>query len=409
MLSPQTISTVKATAPVLVEHGEALTRHFYRRMFEGDPEVRAFFNSTNQHLGAQQRALAGAICAYAENIDNLDVLGPAVELIAQKHASLKIRPEHYPIVGKHLLGSIKEVLGDAATDDIICAWAEAYGFLADIFTGREGQIYEDHRETHGWEGFSPFVVHQVEVESDCITSFYLKPEDGRDLAPWQPGQYLTLRFPSADTGTTMRNYSLSNRPGEKRYRISVKRELGPVEKAMPGLISNHLHDHVRVGDTVEVGPPCGEFFLDLEQAAGVERPLIFLSGGVGITPVLSMFAAAQAAQLDRKIYFVHGALNGRMHALREEVESIAQRHGNVLLHFRYSDPTPADRDEGRCDSEGMIDVSFLESLLPAGLDGDYYICGPTPFMTSLENGLLQAGLSEERLHIEFFGPKAKTG
>ena len=111
MLSEQTVAIVKSTAPVLQEHGETLTRHFYERMFRVNPEVKPFFNHSNQGEGSQQRALAGAIAAYAANIDNLDVLGGAVELIAQKHASLQIKPDHYPIVGENLLASIKEVLG----------------------------------------------------------------------------------------------------------------------------------------------------------------------------------------------------------------------------------------------------------------------------------------------------------
>jgi nitric oxide dioxygenase len=108
MLTDKTISIVKATAPILEEHGEALTRHFYKRMFARNPEVAPFFNRSNQHVGTQQKALAAAICAYAANIDNLEVLGGAVELIAQKHASLQIQPEHYPIVGENLLASIRE-------------------------------------------------------------------------------------------------------------------------------------------------------------------------------------------------------------------------------------------------------------------------------------------------------------
>src|SRR4051794_22318349 len=106
MLSAETIAIIKATVPALRAHGETLTRHFYRRMFTGNPEVRAFFNPAHQHSGSQQRALAAAICAYAEHIENPAVLGAAVELIAQKHASLDVKPEHYPVVGEHLLASI---------------------------------------------------------------------------------------------------------------------------------------------------------------------------------------------------------------------------------------------------------------------------------------------------------------
>src|SRR6187549_3521091 len=144
MLTEHTISIVKATAPILEQHGETLTRHFYKRMFEKNPEVAPFFNRTNQTQGTQQRALAAAICAYAANIDNLEALGGAVELIAQKHASLQIKAEQYPIVGENLLASIRDVLGEGATDEVIQAWGEAYGFLANILIGREKEIYHQH-------------------------------------------------------------------------------------------------------------------------------------------------------------------------------------------------------------------------------------------------------------------------
>ena len=143
MLTQAQLDVIKATVPVLDAGGEALTRHFYERMFRENPEVRSFFNPAHQKTGGQQRALAAAICAYAKHIENPGVLADAVELIAQKHASLGIQPQHYPIVGTNLLSSIKEVLGDDATPDIIDAWAAAYNQLADLFIAREKAIYAD--------------------------------------------------------------------------------------------------------------------------------------------------------------------------------------------------------------------------------------------------------------------------
>lgn len=123
---------VKATIPVLKEHGVALTTYFYQRMFRGNPELTQIFNRSHNDSGKQPTALAMSVLAYAENIDDPSVLAPVITLIANKHASLGIRAEHYPIVGKHLLASIKEVLGDAASDELIDAWGVAYGVLADV-------------------------------------------------------------------------------------------------------------------------------------------------------------------------------------------------------------------------------------------------------------------------------------
>ena len=404
MLSAETIAIIKATVPALQAHGETLTRHFYTRMFNGNPEVKAFFNPAHQHSGGQQRALAAAICAYAEHIENPAALGPAVELIAQKHASLDVKPEHYPIVGEHLLASIREVLGEAATDAVIDAWAQAYGVLADILIKRERQIYAAHRERHGWSGFKPFVVRRKQRESATITSFYLTPADGSPVQPFQPGQYVTVRVPGTWHETTLRNYSLSGRLGEPYYRISVKREAAPSSAvvAPAGHVSNYLHDRVEEGTRVDLAPPCGEFVL--APATGEDRrPLVFLSGGVGVTPVLAMLHAALNRGEDRDVWFIHGSLDGESHAFAEEVRALAAAHPRLRVHVRYNRATAADLQCGRCEGEGLIDLPLLKSLLD-GPDAEFYFCGPKPMMAGLFQGLQSWGVAPQRLHFEFFGP-----
>lgn len=403
MLTEQTIAIVKATVPVLEQHGEALTRHFYQRMFSKNPEVGPFFNPANQTKGTQQKALAAAICAYAANIDNLEVLGGAVELIAQKHASLQIQAEHYPIVGENLLASIREVLGAGATEEVIAAWAEAYGFLANILIGREREIYHQHQAApHGWQGFKKFSVLRKEVESSVITSFYLQPADGSAVPDFKPGQYITLRVPSPCGHTTMRNYSLSDRPGPPWFRISVKRETSAEAATPDGFVSSFLHQGVKVGDSLEVGPPCGEFFLDLTEHH--ERPLVLISAGVGITPVLSMLKSTLESMPNRAVYFIHAALNGGTHAFRDTVRELAAHHPKLRVHYRYSAATDEDRSAGRCDSEGMIDGLLIESLIPSR-DADYYFCGPKPFMVNTYHQLLEWGIPANQVHFEFFGPR----
>lgn len=397
MLSPKTIEIVKATAPAVAANAEAITRRFYSLMFEGNPEVKAFFNQAHQHSGGQQRALAGSICAYAANIDNLAALGPAVELIAQKHCSLMIKPEHYPIVGKHLLVAIKDVLGDAVTDEVRDAWAEAYGFLAQVMIGREKEIYESQAaQEGGWNGYRPFKVVKKVRESEVVTSFYLKPADGAGLPSFQPGQYITVNIPHPETPTSPRNYSLSDRPGLDHYRISVKREPG----APPGLISNYLHDRVQEGHILQVGPPCGEFVLD---ATRTSRPVVLIGAGIGVTPLLPIVKSLAGSE-GRTVHFIQAALNSQTHALGQELRQIENESSNVTLHVRYSNPLPGDLDTGKCDSTGLIDANFLKNLL-SDIDADYYFCGPKPFMVRLFHGLQAAGVPEQRLHFEFFGPK----
>ena len=403
MLSQQTIDIVKSTAPILDQHAETLTRHFYKRMFSHNPEVAPFFNPANQVSGSQQKALAGAICAYAANIDNLEVLGGAVELIAQKHASLMIKPEHYPIVGANLLASIREVLGEGATDDVINAWAEAYGFLADILIGREAQIYKELADMpNGWEGFSNFRVMRKEKESDIITSFYLAPADGSGVPDFKPGQYITVRVATPCGHTTMRNYSLSDKPGQDYFRISVKREVGAKADTPKGFVSNFLHDNIDVGSVIEVGPPCGEFFLEVE--AKHDRPLVLLAAGIGITPILGIAQTALEAMPDRKIILIHACLHEKVQAFRSTLDNLAAQNENLILRHCYSEAPPSGIERAANDATGMIDASLIESLVP-DRNADYYFCGPKPFMVNIYHQLLGWGIPASQVHFEFFGPR----
>lgn len=403
MLDQNTIDIVKSTAPILQQHGETLTRHFYQRMFSHNPEVSPFFNPANQAEGTQQRALAGAICAYAANIDNLEVLGGAVELIANKHASLMVKAEHYPIVGENLLASIREVLGDGATNQVIDAWAEAYGFLTDILVGREQQLYrESATRDGGWEGFRNFRVDRKDQESQNITSFYLKPKDGGALPGFMPGQYITIRVPTADGSTTMRNYSLSNQPGRDYFRISVKREVAPTAGAPDGYVSNLLHDNMAEGDTLEIGPPCGEFFLNVNDRH--ERPLVLLAAGIGITPIMSILKATLNAMPSREIILIHGCLNDDVQPFKPFIDQLALEHPSLKAHYRYSDMAQGDElAEENC-SAGMVDAELIESLIPSR-HADYYFCGPKPFMVNIYQDLLIWGIPASQVHFEFFGPR----
>ena len=140
-LSAETMATVKATAPALKQHGVAITTRMYERLFTNEA-VKAMFDQAAQESGEQPKRLAGAILAYAENIDKLEALGPAVERMVKRHVETGVKPEHYPLVADALLPAIRDVLGDAATDEILAAWGEAYWFLADILIGEERAQYE---------------------------------------------------------------------------------------------------------------------------------------------------------------------------------------------------------------------------------------------------------------------------
>jgi nitric oxide dioxygenase len=324
-------------------------------------------------------------------------------VIAHKHCSLGIQRDQYPIVGKHLLLAVKDILGDAATDEVINAWADAYSFLAEVCIQREVEIYrEQAAAAGGWNGYRKFVVERKRPESEIVTSFYLRPADGGMPPAFKPGQYLTLRIDHPTTPTSPRNYSLSDRPGLEYYRISVKREPSPAPGAPAGLISNYLHDEVHPGATLEVGPPCGEFTLDPAQANG--RPIVLLAGGIGVTPLLSMLKSLAHQRVQTPVHFIQAAQNSRVHALANEVRRVAEDRPNVCVHVRYDKPLAHDLTEGHCDSTGLMDVALLKELLPSN-DAEFYFCGPKPFMVGLYQGLKKWGVNESRMHFEFFGPK----
>lgn len=400
MLSPSTIEIVKQITPAVAANAETLTRRFYELMFAGNPEVQAYFNPAHQHSGGQQRALAGAICAYFTHIDNPQVLGAAIELIAHKHCSLQVQPEHYPIVGKHLLAAVKDVMGDAATEEVLAAVGEAYGFLADVCIDRERQIYDEQRgQAGGWNGYRRFIVERMAPESEIVTSFYLRPADSGALPNFEAGQYVTVRVDHPETPTSPRNYSLSDLPGLGHYRISVKREPRPYADAPEGLVSNYLHDQVQVGDEIDLGPPCGEFTLAAER--NIERPIVLLAGGIGVTPLLSMAKSLANSRKRSSLFFVQAARNSKLHALGDEVRKL--RHG-IETHIRYDEPLSDDAAEGRCDSVGIVDLEFLREHTPYER-ASYYFCGPKPFMQSIYASLKSLGVPDDRLRFEFFGPR----
>jgi len=399
MLTQKTKEIVKATAPVLAEHGYPIIKRFYTRLFEAHPELKNVFNMTHQERGEQQQALARAVYAYAENIENPASLAAVLQNIANKHASLDVRPEQYPIVGEHLLGAITDVLGDAATDDIISAWAQAYGNLADVLMGMESELRERSAGAlGGWNGWRRFVVTQKRPESIVITSFILEPADGQPVVNFEPGQYISIAVDvPALKLQQIRQYSLSDMPNGRSYRISVKREEGDATRP-PGTVSSLLHDHIEEGDQVKIAAPYGTFFIDVNATT----PIVLISGGVGLTPMVSMLKRAlQSPQ--RQVIFIHGARNSAVHAMRDRLRQTAATYTNFKAIVYYDEPLSGDVQGTDFDRSGFINLADLKEviLLP---DADFYICGPIPFMRIQHDALKELGVQETRIHYEVFGP-----
>lgn len=389
MLNDAQRAIVKSTVPLLETGGETLTQHFYRIMLGEFPEVRPLFNQAHQASGDQPRALANGVLMYAKHIDRLEALGNLPAQIVHKHVSLQVKPEQYPIVGACLLRAIREVLGaEVATDAVIDAWGAAYQQLADLLIGAEEQTYAAiEAAPGGWRGERAFRVTRKQAESSVITSFYLSPVDGGPVVAHQPGQYIGLRL-VLDGQEQRRNYSLSSTANGRELRISVKREPG-------GRVSQHLHEQVAPGDVLQLFPPAGNFVL-----RDGDKPLVLISGGVGITPTLAMLQAA--LETERAVHFIHCARDRASHAFRATVDALAARHPQLQRFYCYDQAGAADE----VDAVGLLDQQRLADWLPPSRDLDAYFLGPKPFMALVKRHLKALGVPEAQTHFEFFGPAA---
>jgi uncharacterized protein len=256
------------------------------------------------------------------------------------------------------------------------------------------------QSAQGKGGFRGLKVVAKIVESSLITSFHLVAADGSALPTFRPGQFLVFKIPSGDAkGYVLRNYSLSGSPEDlSHYRISVKREPSGGPGLPVGLSSNFLHDRIGVGDVLVADGPRGEFVLDETS----NRPVVLLSGGVGLTPMVAMLHAL-AQRTTRRVLFLHACENGEVHALQDEVDALIDLHPGLAAHYFYRTPTAADRAANRFYCEGFITRDTVQSLLCLD-DYDFYLCGPPPFMQAMYQTLRSLGVSKVRIAYEFFGP-----
>jgi nitric oxide dioxygenase len=202
-----------------------------------------------------------------------------------------------------------------------------------------------------------------------------------------------------ETYTHIRQYSLSDAPNGEYYRVTIKRE--SEEKGTMGAVSNYLHDQLKEGDSIEISAPAGEFVLN----QSTEKPLVLISGGVGVTPLISILKVAAKKQPHREITFIQAARSGHHIALNNEIQEIA--NGITRKHvICYETPTTEDIETQSFDKEGYITSQWLDRVI-AEKDADYYLCGPIPFMKAVYQMLLEIEVEEEAIHYELFGPHEK--
>lgn len=391
MLSDFAKPYIKASLPVLREHGLTITGTFYKNMFEEHPELRNLFNMGNQAQGVQQQSLASAVFAYAANFEQPEALTPVVSRIAHKHASLGITSKHYPIVGRHLLGAIKQVLGEAATPELIEAWAEAYGALANVLTEEERKLYL----SSGLEAGTLRRMRIIEVTRQGATaiSYKLVPADNGAIPDFKPGQYMSVAVVLPSGQRQFRQYSLSDAPGKPYLQITVKRAVGDAN-VPSGQVSNWIHEHCKVGDELNVSPPFGDFNIDVTP----ESPIVMLAAGVGITPMISALNHAAGVNPDLELHLLYAMRDSQQYKHKNDIEVARQRMPNLAVHtfFETMDASATEGTEGRMTLAGL-DEKVLKTA-------NFYLCGPLGFMQAQRKALIDLGVAPQRIHREVFGP-----
>jgi len=245
-----------------------------------------------------------------------------------------------------------------------------------------------------WPGFQSLRVGRVERETDDVVSLSLEQASLSPLPVALPGQFLVIRVRTTSNGPMLlRNYSISGIPDAGSWRVSVKRE-------NQGAVSSFVHDHVKAGDVIEVSAPRGGFTL-----RSGDGPVVFLSAGIGATPVLAMLRALSSAGSRREVWWIYGARNRAEHPFAAESHSLLQALVNSRSHIVYSRPTPENKPDVDYDSIGHVDTPLLDRL-QVPRNAEFYLCGPPAFLEQLTEGLNGWGVDPERIHQEVFGPEA---
>lgn len=392
MLSATAKPYIDASVPVLREHGLSITTTFYNNMLSAHPELNNMFNQGNQANGSQQQSLASAVFAYAANIENASALAPVIERIVHKHVSIGVLPSHYPIVGKYLLGAIKEVLGEAATPELISAWDEAYWLLASELIATEARLYASNgNDEKQWLQMKVIAKQYTSPDTVSITMI---PNNAENLPKFKAGQYISIAAHIDELNLRqIRQYSLSDAEQENHFRVTVKHEKGS-ELKPEGKFSKWIHQHVSVGSVIEVSHPYGTFVPDLSK----HTPITMISAGVGITPMLSILKTLANKKSQRKVSFIHAARSVKNLVHFDEIENAKLDLNDLNTTIFISEESSGQFKSGRMHLPAVLNKEILE--------GEFYICGPNAFMDAQWKELLSLGVSPNKIEREVFGPES---
>lgn len=392
-LEPQHAEIVSATLPLIGARIDEITAEFYRRMFGNHPELlRNLFNRGNQAQGAQQRALAASIATFATHLVDPELPHPAELLsrIGHKHASLGVTADQYPIVHENLFAAIVAVLGaDTVTDEVAAAWDRVYWIMAQTLIDIEHNLYSAAGVADGDVYRRARVVSRVDDPSGVVL-LTVRPAD-REFPECSPGQYVSVGVTMPDGARQLRQYSLVNAPGAEELTFAVK-PVGAVGDQPAGEVSCWIATNVCVGDILDVTVPFG----GLPAPAG-DRPLVLVSAGIGITPMVGILEFVAANAPETPVQVLHADRSDRSHPLRERQHELMAQLTNGSLDIWYEDGLTGGQAGVH---PGLLTLDGIE--IPAS--AEIYLCGNNGFVQAVRTQLMTRGVSAARVHSELFSP-----
>lgn len=411
-LTPERLKIIGATAPAVapkVADGTITTR-FYKKMLGENPELRAFFNMSNQRNKRQSAAfgqamfepqesqsavLAKSVLAAIENLQNLEAIkGPALRIV-HKHCALGILPHHYKLVHDNFLAATAEVLGDAVTPAVADAWSGALLHVAEFFIEQEKALYDQTTAMqHNWDTHEPaeFIVRDVKRSARNMTSLYFERADGSPPPSYKPGQYITLcANPTDEEYFAPRHYTIAApAPIGNALRICV-RHLQGGGGVPAGVMSTFVNTAVRVGDRLKLRHPFGVFTADL--AAPFEQ-VAWVTAGAGITTALAMIAPM--VQTSKRVVHWHADKDEACVPYAEDLSKTTLPYAS-LRYYGGSQAFSVDKLVAQLANTG-INVTDANTAV--------FICCPPAMILAVSDGLQQKGVPIDHIFYETYGPLA---
>jgi len=392
-LEPAHAEIVSATLPLIGAHIGEITTEFYRRLFSAHPELlRNLFNRGNQAQGSQQRALAASIATFASHLVDPALPHPAELLsrIGHKHASLGVTAEQYPVVHEHLFGAIVAVLGaDVVTEDVAAAWDRVYWIMADTLIALERDLYGAAGVADGDVYRRARVVSRIDDSSGAVL-ITVRPT-GAPFADFLPGQYVSVGVTMPDGARQLRQYSLVNAPGDGDLTFAVKPVAAVVDHPA-GAVSSWIAANVCVGDILDVTVPFGDL-----PAPDAGTPLVLISAGIGITPMIGILEYLAASAPDTPVQVLHADRSDQVHPLRERQLELTAALPGAHLDVWYEDGLTAGSPHAH---PGLISLAAVE----VADDARVYLCGNNGFVQAVRAQLADRGVGADRVHCELFSP-----